>query len=253
MTLRLVLVGICLLWVSADGVAQIVGSGTISGHVQDADGTAVPGVTLAVTGPGLSAEAITDAEGLFSVDGMIQRPPGAYTVRATIPGFIPLVRTVVAGSSGSANVVLTLALLCGEPDLFVDPGITEALRSVSGVFLLRIERAAAPRHWTVGTSCGDATEYTATVFERVRETRLSTGDTVRFLAFGSYRYEVGSDYLALLQWEPTVDRYQIFSPHYVLPVRGGIVECDQLRGGFPCGSFVTDALAALRASLAGQP
>jgi hypothetical protein len=252
MTLRLILAGVCLLWASTDGAAQVVGSGNISGRVEDADGAAIPGVTLAIKGPGFAAEAISDAAGLFSVDGIIQPPPATYTIRATIPGFAPVVRNVVAGPGGNVEVVVTLLPLCGEPDLYIDPGIPEALRSASGVFLLRIERAAAPRHWTVGTNCGDATEYTATVFARVKVTHSSTVGTLSFLVFGNYRYEVGSDYLALLLWEPTVDRYQIFSPNYVLPVRSGIIECEQLREGLPCGSFVTDALGALR-SLAGQP
>ena len=55
-----------------------------------------------------------------------------------------------------------------------------------------------------------------------------------------------------LEWEPGVGRYQIVMPSYVLPVRGGIIECEALRTEFPCGSSVTETFDALR-SLATSP
>ena len=249
MSLRSILIAICLLWTSADAIAQVVGSGVISGRVEDAEGAALPGVTLTVKGPGLAAEAISDGTGRFALEGLMQGPPATYTISASLPGFAPM---EVRGVAANGNVVVTLSVQCAEPDLYVDLGIAEAFRSASGAFLLRIEGVAPARHWTVGTICGDATEHIATVFEAVKDTRSSAPTTLRFLVFKNYRYEVGADYLALLEWEPSVGRYQIFMPSYVLPVRGGIIECEALRTEFPCGSSVTETFDALR-SLATQP
>ena len=249
MLLRSVLVAVCLLWTGADAAAQVVGSGIISGRVEDAEGAALPGVTLTVKGPGLAAEAISDGSGLFALEGLMQGPPATYTIRATLAGFAPM---EIRGVAANGTVVVTLSPQCAEPDLYVESGIAEAFRTASGAFLLRIEGVAPARHWTVGTICGDATEHTATVFEAVKDTRSPAHTTLRFLVFEDDRYEVGADYLALLEWEPSVGRYQILMPSYVLPVQGGIIECEALRTEFPCGSSVTETLDALR-SLATQP
>ena len=56
-------------------------TGAIAGRIADAQGLAVPGVTVTVTGPQGAKTAVTDAEGRFSIPFLT---PGAYVVRAEL-------------------------------------------------------------------------------------------------------------------------------------------------------------------------
>ena len=82
--LSFLLVAIVLLAVPA-AFAQS-GSGALSGHVTDASGAALPGVTLTATNDatGSSRTVVTDAEGTYK---FLSLPPGAYTVVADLSGF----------------------------------------------------------------------------------------------------------------------------------------------------------------------
>jgi len=59
-------------------------TGTINGRVTDAQGLAVPGVSVTVTGAQGAKQATTDSEGRFSVPFLT---PGRYDVRAELSGF----------------------------------------------------------------------------------------------------------------------------------------------------------------------
>ena len=59
-------------------------TGTIAGRIVDAQGLAVPGVTVTVTGPQGTRTAVSDAAGRFTIPLLT---PGAYTVRAELQGF----------------------------------------------------------------------------------------------------------------------------------------------------------------------
>ena len=61
---------------------------TLTGHVVDASGGAVPGaaVVLRNTGTTVSTEAITNSDGIF---GFPSTRPGAYEVSVTLAGFAP--------------------------------------------------------------------------------------------------------------------------------------------------------------------
>src|SRR5215475_10456824 len=58
-------------------------TGAIAGRIADAQGLAVPGVTVTVTGPKGANTDEPDAEGRFSVPFLT---PGAYDVRAELAG-----------------------------------------------------------------------------------------------------------------------------------------------------------------------
>src|SRR5678816_1434424 len=67
------------------GLASAQGTtGTISGRIVDAQGLAVPGATVTVTGPQGTRTAVTDSEGRFNVPFLT---PGTYTLRAELQGF----------------------------------------------------------------------------------------------------------------------------------------------------------------------
>ena len=56
-------------------------TGTVSGRILDAQGLAVPGVTVTLTGPQGARTFVTDADGNFSAPFLT---PGLYAVRAEL-------------------------------------------------------------------------------------------------------------------------------------------------------------------------
>jgi hypothetical protein len=66
------------------GAAAQVTTGTISGRITDAQGLAVPGTTVTLTGAQGARTFVTDGDGNFSAPFLT---PGAYTVRAELQGF----------------------------------------------------------------------------------------------------------------------------------------------------------------------
>ncbi len=64
-------------------------TGTISGTIVDAQGLAVPGVTVTVTGPQGSKTAVTESGGRFTVPFLT---PGTYAIRSELQGFKPVER-----------------------------------------------------------------------------------------------------------------------------------------------------------------
>lgn len=65
-------------------VAQETTTGTISGRILDAQGLAVPGATVTVTGPQGARTDVTDTDGRFNLPFLT---PGVYNVRAELQGF----------------------------------------------------------------------------------------------------------------------------------------------------------------------
>jgi hypothetical protein len=84
MTSRILAIATALVLVAAGhGWAQET-TGSIAGRVTDAQGLAVPGATITVTGPQGAQTYTADADGRFNAPLLI---PGTYTVRAELQGF----------------------------------------------------------------------------------------------------------------------------------------------------------------------
>jgi hypothetical protein len=64
--------------------AQDVTTGSIGGTVQDANGAAMPGAKVTITGPTGERTTVTNEEGVFEVEGLI---PGTYNVKIEQAGF----------------------------------------------------------------------------------------------------------------------------------------------------------------------
>lgn len=91
------------------GYAQSASTtGSLRGTVTDADGQALPGVTVTVSnqGTGLTRTLISDSNGMYSAELL---PPGTYRVRGELSGFGNATRENVAVSLGSStNVALKI-------------------------------------------------------------------------------------------------------------------------------------------------
>src|SRR5437867_2912649 len=75
------------------------GVGGIAGSVFDTSGAALPGVTVALSNPGViggDQETITDARGAYQFTRLV---PGTYSVKGTLPGF----RTLCSRTSSSTR------------------------------------------------------------------------------------------------------------------------------------------------------
>jgi hypothetical protein len=81
-------------------------TGTITGRIADAQGLAVPGATVTITGPQGARTFVTDAEGQYHAPFLT---PGVYTVRAELQGFKAVEQRNVTVSLGqTANVPLRM-------------------------------------------------------------------------------------------------------------------------------------------------
>jgi hypothetical protein len=81
-----------------------------SGEVVDEHGGLLPGVELelrSVSDPSFVRSVVADSEGRFLFPGV---PAGAYTLKATMPGFRTAVRDVSAGLGQSARIRLSLPI-----------------------------------------------------------------------------------------------------------------------------------------------
>jgi hypothetical protein len=85
-------------------------SGDLSGVIYDPSKAVLPGVTVVVTNAdtGITRTAVTDEEGRYAI---LALPPGNYSVRAELSGFLPQVREGIIVDLGSAlDASLTLPL-----------------------------------------------------------------------------------------------------------------------------------------------
>ena len=94
---------VSLLGVSAYGQMQ---TGNIFGHVQAKDGSALPGVTVTMTGVGAPQTYVTDSTGAFR---FLNLSPGSYALKAELAGFGISTRQGISVNIGrNADVTMTL-------------------------------------------------------------------------------------------------------------------------------------------------
>ena len=107
--------------------------GTIRGTVVDVFGSALPGVRVTATGPGVDSEDLTDAAGAFEFTGL---PSGDITVTATLFGYATRVLpvTVRAGAVETVEIVLQpffqltpISVVAEEPTVFARNFVAEPM------------------------------------------------------------------------------------------------------------------------------
>ncbi|MGE5200420.1 MAG: carboxypeptidase-like regulatory domain-containing protein, partial [Rhodospirillaceae bacterium] len=76
------------LCLAGTGFAQTQ-TGTVEGKIVDQQGGVLPGVSVDLIGPQRTRSTVTDAEGVFRFVGI---PPGLYSVKTELSGFLPQLR-----------------------------------------------------------------------------------------------------------------------------------------------------------------
>jgi len=104
--MRKLAIFVAMLLVGSAALGAQETTGAIQGRVVDAQGLAVPGTNITISGPQGMQTVATDNEGRFNVSFLT---PGTYTVRAELQGFKAAEQQgVMVGLGQTANVPLTL-------------------------------------------------------------------------------------------------------------------------------------------------
>src|SRR5512143_195778 len=125
------LVAVALL-VATGAFAQV--SGRIVGTVKDANGAALPGVTLTATGPTLpgNVTAVSGNDGSFR---LLSLPPGTYMVSAALDGFNTVEqRDIAGGIERSVSLELTMtAAFAGELTVLGEAPVVDTTKASTGI------------------------------------------------------------------------------------------------------------------------
>src|SRR5437764_883302 len=119
---KICLLAVLALCLTAPAFGQFA-TGSIAGSVKDASGAVIPGVTIALSNPGViggNQQTISDERGTYQFTRLV---PGTYAVRAELSGFKPsaLQNLVVAADvTVRGDVVLTVGALSDEVTVTVD-------------------------------------------------------------------------------------------------------------------------------------
>jgi outer membrane receptor protein involved in Fe transport len=126
-SLRSGLMALCVALLAVSAFAQMQ-SGNIYGKVTAKDGSALPGVTVVLTGGGAPQTFITDAQGNFR---FISLSPGGYTLKAELAGYGTATRAGITVNVGrNADITLTL-----------NPSVSESITVTAEAPLLDVRKA----------------------------------------------------------------------------------------------------------------
>ena len=117
------------------GAAAQETTGTISGRIVDAQGLAVPGATVTVTGPQGARTIVSDAEGRFNAPLLT---PGQYSVRAELSGFRPVEQreiTVSLGQTVDLNLQMQVGGLTETVEVQASAPIVDTRSTTTGAIL----------------------------------------------------------------------------------------------------------------------
>src|SRR5574341_1378991 len=130
------------------------GLGGLRGYVKDAQGGALPGVTITATAPESirPTVVVTNEEGYYR---LINLPPGTYKLTAELPGFAPFTREGIlirAGATFQVDVEMSLGALQETITVAGDSPMVEVLRpgnvlNIDGDFQ-RAMPIQARRNWS---------------------------------------------------------------------------------------------------------
>ena len=163
---RVVLIIASVVLVLPAPLAAQTGDGALVGNVIDAQGGALPGVTVTATGPALIGErvAIADGSGYYRLRSL---PPGDYSIKADLAGFSTYQRAgivVRAGATFTINVTLQLSSLAENVTVTADSPMVETSAPISSVTISGEFQREIPlssrRNWS------DVLELTPGIYSR---------------------------------------------------------------------------------------
>lgn len=132
------------------------GTGTIRGVVRDAQGGALPGVTVTLTDPfgRIATQGVTNASGAYELDSA----GGSYQLTMMLEGFVTQRRdvTLANGGSATANASMTIGRLA---ETMVVIGETPAVDAFSARQSVQMQGRVAGAGGAIGTTAG----YTADI------------------------------------------------------------------------------------------
>jgi hypothetical protein len=122
-----VLAALCISLLAVSAFAQFQ-TGNIYGKVQAKDGSALPGVTVVLSGVGAPQTSISDSQGAFR---FISLSPGSYSLKAELAGYGMSTRAGITVNIGrNADVTMTL-----------NPSVAESITVTAEAPLLDVRKA----------------------------------------------------------------------------------------------------------------
>jgi hypothetical protein len=204
--------------------AQTGGTAHLSGRAIDGGGTPLVGVTITLTGNGVNATAITDANGRYDLDAFVIGSVD-YTLTAFLAGFETTTRTRLRVVPGVRRAPEDIVVRhgCVDQDVLVIRSIQAAARGADLVAHVRVESVAAVSTWRGKYGCLTAPEVTASV-----EADAAGGvrRRMRFLTRPRVPIDPGDEYVAAFHWDPEAQRHIA----WILQVRAanGVATLDNL-------------------------
>ena len=125
---------LCLSLFAVSGFAQFQ-TGNVYGKVQAKDGSALPGVTVTLSGVGAPQSTVSDAQGLFR---FVNLSPGTYTIKADLAGY---------GTSTRAGVGVRVAQNA-DVTMTLNPSVSESITVTAEAPLLDVRKAGASTNVT---------------------------------------------------------------------------------------------------------
>jgi hypothetical protein len=126
--LVLITVALCISLLAVSAFAQLAQSGNIYGKVQGKDGSALPGVSVTLSGVGAPHTQISDAQGNFRFIGL---SPGTYTLKAELAGLGSATRAGIGVNIGrNSDVSMTL-----------NPAVAESITVTAGAPILDVRKS----------------------------------------------------------------------------------------------------------------
>src|SRR6185436_4909762 len=138
---------ILVLIVATPALAQSqITTGVIAGVVLDANGDALPGVTVEVKNvdTNLTRNLVTGQDGRFSA---LQLPPGRYTVTFTLPGFATLVQenvVVTVGQTVPLNPTMRVSGISETVTVTTEAPVVDTTQTASASTLNEITISSTP-------------------------------------------------------------------------------------------------------------
>ena len=138
----------------AGSVLAQTGSGGLRGSVKDAQGGALPGVTITATSPDVLAPvvAVSEADGTYRLGNL---RPGTYTIAAELPGFAVFQREGIlirAGATFQVDITMEISALAETITVSGDSPMIEVsnpsnVLNIDGEFQRQMP-IAARKNWT---------------------------------------------------------------------------------------------------------